>query len=134
MSKTRSPTWPRAGVRAAWCASTRRRENRIPQGIDRQRRWCHAVRMTETEGYVDQPVMGFEDPQPMYKMLRETPPVSRAPQGPVVLSRLADIEMALKRTDLFSSNMDAVDLGTRRSLIPRWFDPPAQTKYRRISV
>src|SRR6202045_1030579 len=132
MSKTRSPTWPRAGVRAAWCASTRRRENRIPQGIDRRRRWCHAVRMTETEGYVDQSVMGLEDPQPMYKMLRETAPVFRAPQGPVVLSRLADIEMALKRTDLFSSNMDAVDLGNVRPLIPLQVDPPEHAKYRRI--
>ena len=88
--------------------------------------------MTETEGYVDQSVMGLEDPQPMYKMLRETAPVFRAPQGPVVLSRLADIEMALKRTDLFSSNMDAVDLGNVRPLIPLQVDPPEHAKYRRI--
>src|ERR1700737_5444878 len=98
MSKTRSPTWPRVGGRAAWCASTPwldgcastpRRENRIPQGIDRRRRWCHAVGMTETEGYVDQSMVGLEEPQPMNKVLREPTPVFRAPQGPVVLSRLA---------------------------------------------
>ncbi len=88
--------------------------------------------MTETEGYVDQSVMGLEEPQPMYKMLRETTPVFRAPQGPVVLSRLADIEMALKRTDMFSSNMDAVDLGNVRPLIPLQVDPPEHAKYRRI--
>jgi cytochrome P450 len=89
--------------------------------------------MTETEGYVDQSVVGLEEPQPMYKMLRETTPVFRpGPQGPVVLSRLADIEMALKRTDLFSSNMDAVDLGNVRPLIPLQVDPPEHAKYRRI--
>jgi cytochrome P450 len=88
--------------------------------------------MTETEGFVDQSVVGLEEPQPMYKMLRETTPVFRAPQGLVVLSRLADIEMALKRTELFSSNMDAVDLGNVRPLIPLQVDPPEHAKYRRI--
>ena len=89
--------------------------------------------MADTEGYVDQSVVGLEEPQPMYKMLRESSPVFRpAPQGPVVLSRLADIEMALKRTDLFSSNMDAVDLGNVRPLIPLQVDPPEHAKYRRI--
>lgn len=87
--------------------------------------------MAETEGYVDQAVMGIADPQPMYKALRESAPVFRAPQA-VVLSRLADIEMALKRTDLFSSNMDAVDLGNLRPLIPLQVDPPDHAKYRRI--
>jgi hypothetical protein len=88
--------------------------------------------MAETEGYVDQSVVGLEEPQPMYKLLRETTPVFRAPQGPVVLSRLADIEMALKRTEVFSSNMDAVDLGNVRPLIPLQIDPPQHAKYRRI--
>jgi cytochrome P450 len=89
--------------------------------------------MTDTEGYVDQSAVGLEEPQPMYKMLRESSPVFRpGPQGPVVLSRLADIEMALKRTDLFSSNMDAVDLGNVRPLIPLQVDPPEHAKYRRI--
>jgi cytochrome P450 len=87
--------------------------------------------MTETEGYVDQSVMGLEAPQPMYKALRESTPVFRSPQS-VVLSRLADIDMALKRTDVFSSNMDAVDLGNLRPLIPLQIDPPEHAKYRRI--
>jgi cytochrome P450 len=89
--------------------------------------------MTDTEGYVDQAVTGIAEPQPMYKMLRESNPVFRpGPEGPVVLSRLADIEMALKRTDVFSSNMDAVDLGNIRPLIPLQIDPPEHAKYRRI--
>src|SRR5215475_9572927 len=87
--------------------------------------------MTETEGYVDQAVSGIAEPQPMYKALRESTPVFRSPQA-VVLSRLADIEMALKHTELFSSNMDAVDLGNDRPLIPLQIDPPEHAKYRRI--
>jgi cytochrome P450 len=87
--------------------------------------------MTDTEGYVDQAVVGLAEPQPMYKALRESTPVFRAPQA-VVLTRLADIDMALKRTDLFSSNMDAVDLGNLRPLIPLQIDPPEHAKYRRI--
>ncbi|MGO9928497.1 MAG: cytochrome P450 [Mycobacterium sp.] len=87
--------------------------------------------MTETEGFVDQTVTGLAEPQPMYKALRESTPVLRSPQA-VVLSRLADIEMALKHTELFSSNMDAVDLGNVRPLIPLQIDPPEHAKYRRI--
>src|ERR1700758_5176974 len=87
--------------------------------------------MTETGGFVDQTRMGLAEPQPMYKALRESSPVFRSPQA-VVLSRLADIEMALKHTELFSSNMDAVDLGNVRPLIPLQIDPPEHAKYRRI--
>lgn len=92
---------------------------------------CNSGCMTEAEEFVDQASMGLADPQPMYKALRESAPVFRSPQA-VVLSRLADIEMALKRTDLFSSNMDAVDLGNLRPLIPLQIDPPDHAKYRRI--
>ena len=87
--------------------------------------------MTEADGYVDQAMAGIAEPQPMYKALRESAPVFRSPQA-VVLSSLADIEMALKRTDLFSSNMDAIDLGNLRPLIPLQIDPPEHAKYRRI--
>lgn len=87
--------------------------------------------MTEAESFVDQTVTGLAEPQPMYKALRDTSPVFRSPQA-VVLSRLADIEMALKHTELFSSNMDAVDLGNVRPLIPLQIDPPEHAKYRRI--
>ena len=73
--------------------------------------------MTDTDGFVNHAVAGLAEPQPMYKALRESTPVLRAPDV-VVLSRLADIEMALKHTELFSSNMDAVDLGNVRPLIP----------------
>ena len=87
--------------------------------------------MTEADAFVDQALMGVAEPQPMYKALRESTPVFRSPQA-VVLSRLTDIEMALKHTELFSSNMDAVDLGNIRPLIPLQIDPPEHAKYRRI--
>jgi cytochrome P450 len=87
--------------------------------------------MTEADAFVDQAVTGLAEPQPMYKALRESNPVFRSPTV-VVLSRLADIEMALKHTELFSSNMDAVDLGTIRPLIPLQVDPPNHAKYRRV--
>lgn len=87
--------------------------------------------MTEAGGFVDQTVTGVAEPQLMYKALRESNPVFRSTQA-VVLSRLADIEMALKHTELFSSNMDAVDLGNVRPLIPLQIDPPDHAKYRRI--
>src|ERR1700744_277899 len=85
----------------------------------------------EAESFVDQAVMGLAEPQPMYKALRETTPVFRAPQAGV-LSRLADIEMALKHTELFSSNMDAVGLGNIRPLTPLQLAPPDHAKSRRI--
>jgi cytochrome P450 len=87
--------------------------------------------MTGVEGYTDQAMSGLAEPQPMYKALREAAPVFRSPQA-VVLSCLADIEMALKHTEVFSSNMDAVDLGNLRPLIPLQIDPPEHAKYRRI--
>lgn len=87
--------------------------------------------MTEAESFVDQTATGLAEPQPMYRALRESSPVFRSPQA-VVLSRLADIEMALKHTELFSSNMDAVDLGNVRPLIPLQIDPPEHAKYRRV--
>ena len=49
--------------------------------------------MTETEGYVDQSVMGLEAPQPMYKALRESTPVFRSPQS-VVLSAVVCSDQA----------------------------------------
>lgn len=87
--------------------------------------------MTEIEGYVDPTVAGLAEPQPMYKALRESCPVFRSPEA-VVLSSLSDIEMALKRTDLFASNMDAINLGNVRPLIPLQIDPPEHAKYRRV--
>jgi cytochrome P450 len=82
------------------------------------------------EMQVMSPEMGA-DPQPMYKLLRETNPVMRSDFG-VTLARRADIDVALRQPEVFSSNMDAIDLGNIRPLIPLQIDPPEHVKYRRL--
>jgi cytochrome P450 len=76
------------------------------------------------------------NPQPVWKMLRDDMPVlpidgmlsSRA----VVLSRKEDIMEALRHPEIFSSNMDAVDLKNKRPMIPLQIDPPDHKKFRKV--
>jgi cytochrome P450 len=75
------------------------------------------------------------NPQPMFKLLRDDVPVMRIdmPTGPgVVLTRMDDIMEALRHPDVFSSNMDAVDLQNHRPLIPLQIDPPEHKKFRKL--
>jgi cytochrome P450 len=76
------------------------------------------------------PAMAAE-PQPLFKMMRETMPVV-AMEGAVVLTRREDVDHALRHPEVFSSNWSAVDLGNVRPLIPLQIDPPDHVKYRRI--
>ncbi len=76
------------------------------------------------------------NPQPVWKMLRDDMPVlpidgmlsSRA----VLLSRKEDIMEALRHPEIFSSNMDAVDLKNKRPMIPLQIDPPDHKKFRKL--
>ena len=76
------------------------------------------------------------NPQPVWKMLRDDMPVlpidgmlsSRA----VMLSRKEDIMEALRHPEIFSSNMDAVDLKNKRPMIPLQIDPPEHKKFRKL--
>jgi cytochrome P450 len=76
------------------------------------------------------------NPQPVWKMLRDEMPVlpidgmlsSRA----VMLSRKEDIMEALRHPEVFSSNMDAVDLKNKRPMIPLQIDPPDHKKFRKL--
>jgi len=70
-------------------------------------------------------------PQAMYKELRDNSPVLRL-ESMVLLSRREDIDFALRHPEVFSSNMDAVDLGNVRPLIPLQIDPPDHVRYRRL--
>lgn len=75
------------------------------------------------------------NPQPVFKLLRDDTPVMRIdmPTGPgVVLSRMQDITEALRHPEIFSSNMDAVDLKNKRPLIPLQIDPPEHKKFRKL--
>jgi cytochrome P450 len=75
------------------------------------------------------------NPQPGFKVLRADTPVMRLdmPTGPgVVLARMQEITEALRHPEIFSSNMDAVDLQNRRPLIPLQIDPPEHKKFRKL--
>jgi cytochrome P450 len=71
-------------------------------------------------------------PQPIYRMLRESSPILRTDEGGTVISRHEDVEFALRHSELFSSDMDAISIGNVRPLIPLQIDPPEHVKYRRL--
>jgi cytochrome P450 len=70
-------------------------------------------------------------PQVMFKALRENCPVLEVDSG-VMLTRKAEIDEALRHPEIFSSNMDAVDLKNVRPMIPLQIDPPDHKKYRKL--
>jgi cytochrome P450 len=74
------------------------------------------------------------NPQPVFKLMREEPVMSvDLPSGKgILLSRKAEIDEALRHPEVFSSNMDAVDLKNKRPMIPLQIDPPDQRKYRKL--
>jgi cytochrome P450 len=74
------------------------------------------------------------NPQPVFKVMREEPVMSvDLPSGRgILLSRKAEIDEALRHPEIFSSNMDAVDLKNKRPMIPLQIDPPDQRKYRKL--
>jgi cytochrome P450 len=72
------------------------------------------------------------NPQPFWKRLREVGPVVPGLFGGVHLVRREDVEFALQNPNVFSSAMEAVDLGQKRPLIPLQVDPPEHVKYRRL--
>jgi cytochrome P450 len=71
------------------------------------------------------------NPQPVFKAMREMPVMPLEGMG-VLLSRKAEIDEALRHPEIFSSNMDAVDLKNKRPMIPLQIDPPEQKKYRKL--
>jgi cytochrome P450 len=91
------------------------------------------------EGYSN-PMAGMDpefaaNPQPIFKALRDETPVLSVdmPTGPgVLLTRKADIMEALRHPEIFSSNMDAVDLKNKRPMIPLQIDPPDHKKFRKL--
>ncbi len=75
------------------------------------------------------------NPQPVFKALRESMPVMRMEEGSgmgVVLARKAEIDEAFRHPEVFSSNMDAVDLQNHRPMIPLQIDPPEHKKFRKL--
>jgi cytochrome P450 len=72
------------------------------------------------------------NPQATYRALRESSHVLHADGVGVIVSSRAAVEEVVRNPQLFSSNMSATDLKTRRPLIPLQIDPPAHRKYRKI--
>jgi cytochrome P450 len=70
-------------------------------------------------------------PQASYRLMQEHTPVLRL-DGMVMISRHEDVMHALRHPELFSSNMDAIDIGNVRPLIPLQIDPPDHVKFRRL--
>ncbi len=71
-------------------------------------------------------------PQEYYRRAREAGGVLRGAFGGVELMQRADVEYALRHPEVFSSAMEAVDLGQSVPLIPLQVDPPEHLKYRKL--
>ena len=90
---------------------------------------------TETYGAALAELMSPEvtrNPQPIYSMLRESTPVFRLEGVGVIVTSHAGVDEVLRSPEVFSSNMSAHDLKTKRPLIPLQIDPPDHRKYRRV--
>jgi cytochrome P450 len=88
------------------------------------------------EEVLENPMSGMDpemaaNPQPVYKLMRECPVMPIEGVG-VLLSGKAVIDEALRHPEIYSSNMDAVDLKNIRPMIPLQIDPPEQKKYRKL--
>jgi cytochrome P450 len=70
-------------------------------------------------------------PQEYYRSLRASGPVMDLEGRVTVLGR-SEAGSALRAPHIFSSRMDAVDLGNARPLIPLQVDPPGHAQYRRL--
>jgi cytochrome P450 len=73
------------------------------------------------------------DPSPFYAALREHTPIAAMLEMPNthIISRYDDVKFALRHPEIFSSDIEAVDIGQERPLIPLQIDPPEHAKYRR---
>ena len=94
---------------------------------------------TPTADSLANPMSGMDpemaaNPQAIYQFMREEPVMSvDMPHGHgVLLSRRAEIDEALRHPEIFSSNMDAVDLKNKRPMIPLQIDPPDHKKFRKL--
>jgi cytochrome P450 len=90
---------------------------------------------TQTDGVAMAQLMSPElarNPQPTYVALGESTPVLRVDGVGVIVSSRSGVDEVLRNPEVFSSNMSAHDLKTKRPLIPLQIDPPAHRTYRKI--
>ncbi len=79
-------------------------------------------------GSVDPEVLAR--PQQFHPVMRESGVLDVGEM--LLLTRHEDVMWALRNPDVFSSNMDAIDIGNVRPLIPLQIDPPDHVKFRRL--
>jgi cytochrome P450 len=72
------------------------------------------------------------NPQAFYKRARDSGAVVAGPFGGIDVMRRSEVEFALQHPEIFSSAMEAVDLGQSVPLIPLQVDPPEHSKYRKL--
>jgi cytochrome P450 len=72
------------------------------------------------------------NPQPIYTMLHASSPVFRLDGVGVIVTTRSGVDEMLRNPDVFSSNVSAHDLKTKRPLIPLQIDPPDHKKYRKL--
>ena len=97
--------------------------------------------MTADETTSDAPVIdpdaffdggNANNPQPFYREVRNAGGVVDGPMGTYQVVRRDEVEFALQHPEVFSSAMEAVDLGQTVPLIPLQGDPPEHVKYRKL--
>jgi cytochrome P450 len=72
------------------------------------------------------------DPQPFFKAIRDETPVMPVDGIGVVLANRELIDEAFRHPEIYSSNMQAVNLQNKRPLIPLQIDPPEHKKFRKL--
>jgi cytochrome P450 len=71
-------------------------------------------------------------PQVLYRKARDAAAIVPGPLGGFEVMRRAEVDFALQHPEIFSSAMEAVDLGQTVPLIPLQVDPPDHSKYRKL--
>ncbi len=75
-------------------------------------------------------------PQPLFKLLRDAAPVvDLGPEimgGMMIVGGDEDVRHVLQHPEIFSSGVDAVDIGQVRPLIPLQIDPPEHKNFRKL--
>ena len=84
----------------------------------------------DPDAFFDSELAG--NPQPFYRQIRDAGAVIDGPMGIYQVVRRAEVEFALQHPEVFSSAMEAVDLGQTVPLIPLQVDPPEHVKYRKL--
>jgi cytochrome P450 len=76
---------------------------------------------------------GLAHPQPLFKMLRDAGPIIEMDElGMVIVGGDADVRHVLQHPEVFSSGIDAVEIGQVRPLIPLQIDPPHHRNFRKL--